>query len=212
MTAPVVTEPTRRGDEYLAWLPAALLVGFYTVFLYNNALNIPQLDDYSNLLKFLVDYLDAGSWADRRSLLFSSNHTEHLTLLNRLPVLLQYLLTGELNLRQLIIVGNGFTVLAFLLFVSQLPEASRDGFHLTLGALLLFQPFGWYNGTWAMAALSNLGVWPLGFAALIAANHATLSWRRLSVAFVFGLFASLTQGNGIVAFLLAPLALACRLR
>lgn len=212
MTAPAATEPTRRGDEYLAWLPAALLVGFYTVFLFNHALNIPQLDDYSNLLKFLVDFLDAGSWADKRALLFSSNHTEHLTLLNRLLVLLQYSLTGELNLRQLIFVGNGFTALTFLLFLSQLPKDARDAFHVTLGALLLFQPFGWYNGTWAMAALSNLGVWPLGFAALIAANHGTLSWRRLSVAFVFGLFACLTQGNGMVAFLLAPLALAFRLR
>lgn len=212
MSVPAVTEPTRKRDEFLAWLPAALLIGFYTVFLFNHALNIPQLDDYSNLLKFVVDYLDTGSWAEKRALLFSSNHTEHLTLLNRLLVLLQYSLTGELNLRQLIFLGNGFTVLTFVLFFSQMPSDARDAFHVSLGALILFQPFGWYNGTWAMAALSNLGVWPLGFAALIAVNHATLSWRRLSVAFVFGLFACLTQGNGIVALLLAPLALAFRVR
>ncbi len=199
-------------DPYSWWLPVAFLIGFYALFLYVNAVNIPQADDYSNLLKFLVDYLDAGSWEEKRRLLFLPNNTEHLTLLNRLLVLAQYHLAGELNFRHLIFVGNSFALLTFLLFVSQLPPASRHGFNVALGALLLFQPLGWHNGTWAMAALSNLGVWPLGLAALILANHAFLSWRRVLGAFMLGFAACLTQGNGFVVFLLLPLAIACRVR
>ncbi|MEM0955392.1 MAG: hypothetical protein AAGI24_14725 [Pseudomonadota bacterium] len=198
-------------DHTTAWLFVFALVGFYAVFLFDNALNIPQVDDYSTLLGFLSSYLDADTWSQRASLLFAKP-SEHLLLLNRVVALGQYYLTGALNFRQLVFIGNGFVLLTFLLFVRQLPAGTGRPLQLMLGALMLFQPLAWHSGTWAMAALSNFGVWPLGLIALAAANHTVLSWQRLLVALFFGLAACFTLGNGVIVLLLIPLAIAFRVR
>ena len=195
-----------HADRISAWLLVIVLVGFYGIFLYSNVVNIPRLDDYNALLSFIVEYRDADTWAERFKLL-TTKHNEHLLLLNRLIALTQYSLIGEINVRQLVFVGNSFMLITFLLYVSQLPASENRPFQLTLGALILFQPLAWHSGTWAMAALSNFGVWPLGLSALIAANHSRLRIGRICAAFLLGLAACFTLGNGFVVFLLLPLVI-----
>lgn len=193
-------------DQYSARLIVIVLIGFYGIFLYVSVVNIPRLDDYNTILSFMVEYLDADTWAERWRLL-TARTSEHFLVLNRLIALFQHSLTGEINFRQLAFVGNSFILITFLLYVSQLPASDNRPFQLTLGALILFQPLAWHNGTWAMAALSNFGVWPLGLAAIIAANHNQLRFGRICAAFLLGLAACFTLGNGFVVFLLLPLVI-----
>ena len=162
------------------------------------AINIPHWDDLA-VRNSLVSFLTTDSLAEKIKVLFAQ-HNEHRIFLTRVFALLVYQLTGTLNLKALMVIGN--LALAGLLFVFY--KVSRQ-YKLSLWTLvpvsfLLFMSSLYENVFWGMASVQNFWVILLAFLSLYFLVHsygkATIGYFVLAVLFCFlGVF---TSSNGIL--------------
>lgn len=146
----------------------ALAVLAYCVLLAATSVNVPYLDDYDVILRFL---LEAGEPdAEWLKLLFAQ-HVEHRLVFVRLTALTLMGITGQVDFVALAWIGSlGLALLATGLFVAFRLQAPLRAKCLLFSpvALLLFQPQSWDSFFWATSSLSNLWVLPLGLATLLA--------------------------------------------
>ncbi|RRA98716.1 hypothetical protein [Larkinella rosea] len=206
--APAAPEPENKAITIgKAALGAGLLlipVFIYYRTVYNNAVNVPFEDDFDSALKFLSSYLfKTNSLVDRVKLIFSQ-HNEHRIVFDRLVFLLDYYLTGFLNFRHLILVGNlSLVFLAYLLFRSSFPgmRLADKLLYFVPVAFGLFQLHFWELTVWGMASLQNLYVVVFALLGFYALSQTPKKANWFVVACVAGVAAAFTSGNGMFTFL-----------
>jgi hypothetical protein len=114
---------------------AVVCIFYYCSVLYS--LNIPWFDDIENIPYFLVNWLEGQTFSEKWQALIRPNN-EHRVLAARLVVLAQYYVSGVLNFKVLVFLGN-LTVLGFFgLFVYNFSRQSGRWFLILPAALLIF--------------------------------------------------------------------------
>ncbi|MFN8343838.1 MAG: hypothetical protein U0X91_02475 [Spirosomataceae bacterium] len=97
------------------WLFLCLIPVFLLAFvLYKNSINLPVGDDVYVMGMFNL-WKEADAWTDKLGVLFSQ-HNEHRLVITRLLALLQYSISGFIDLRWWIILGNVSLPFIVLLF------------------------------------------------------------------------------------------------
>ena len=186
----------------LVFLPAIL---FYSI-LFSTALNIPWLDDYEAILKFVNGWKMIDGLSTKASYFLASQHNEYKLFFEQAVVLLQFDLLGRIDFRWLSAIGNGFVLLlAFLLWKMFLPTRRDVVFRLALFlpvSCLLFQLQYKETLNWAMAGLQNIPVLFFSFASVYLLQASTR--RAFTGALAFYVLAVASSGNG---FLLLPIGL-----
>lgn len=188
--------PTR--SQSAGWLLGAGLlavpvIAFAVVWNYY-AVNVPKWDDHAlrNFL-YLFDQEDTFSGKIYQ---FFRQHNEHRIVYDRLIAFLDYHLTGKLNFRHLMAVGN-LSLVGLLLICADLFR--REGRALVYAlpvALIILNLANWENMFWGMAALQNFSVvlW------VVLSIYWLTYTKRWGLAIVSAILATLTSGNGILVW------------
>jgi hypothetical protein len=186
---------------YFSLLTMAIVAGGYFFAVYKYSINIPFWDDYTHL-KVITELTSSDSLPKKIQLLFSL-HNEHRIVFARLVTLATLMLSGKLNFIVLILLGNlsllGIGVLLFLVFNGNKKEAPREKVIYFLPVVLLLFNLSYHEASvWAVAALSSLMVVFLSFSCLfILLRFEAKTFVGMGGAFVLGMLAAYTQGNGL---------------
>jgi hypothetical protein len=200
-----------RGKQSVAGLAIpALLIAFPAALFYGILLprlaNLPFLDDYDAVLRFLNQIVQLKGAAAKLCFFLAEQHNEYKLFLEEGVVWAQLALLGHVNFVQLCLLGDSAVlVLALLLWSMFLPNekdlAKRLAYFAPV-AWLLFQLEYRETLNWAMASMQNL--WVLVFS--LGAIHCLLRSTRKAYAGALVLYALAVaaSGNG---FLLLPVGL-----
>lgn len=174
-------------------IPAMLLfkiVGEYTY-------NIPKLDDYDAILKFIIDFKKAD-FSTRLYLLFSQ-HNEHRILTSRIIYLLQYYLTGTINFKNIIYIGNLQLIPIFVLLACFIKRFTPSLWPIPAfaAALCIFDLGGYDNSGFAMAAIQNYGV--VMYFLLSLYFYHTKGKHSIWIAPLLQIACTFSSGNGVIA-------------
>ncbi|MFN3379537.1 MAG: hypothetical protein ACK41O_08785, partial [Runella zeae] len=182
--------------KILNYVVAALLLivaFFFYRFVFQNAVNIPFFDDYA-YLEYIIKFKDAPNlWHFLRELEYK--HNGHGVITAKLVFWLDYLLTGEVNYRTLIVAGSGLAILLFGYFWKVL-SVNKIPFYCVLPVgLLLFTPAYHENIFWAAALWQYTASFVLGIATyyLLAMPQ---RWALVG-AITAGFLTTYTNGNGL---------------
>jgi hypothetical protein len=169
------------------------------------AVNVAKWDDHA-LREFLFNFDKETTLSGKIYLLFKQ-HNEHRIVYDRIVTLLDYALTGKLNFRHLMLVGNLSLVGLLVIFVAILRHEKRPALYALPVALLLFNLSQWENMFWGMAALQNFSVvlWVLGSLYFLSYTN------RWTMAFLLAVLATLTSGNGMLIWPLGFMLLALQI-
>jgi hypothetical protein len=167
--------------------------------------SIPKWDDHA--LRAFLYYSDQETTFVGKIYQLFKQHNEHRIVYDRIVTLLDYKLFGKLNYVHLMLIGNLSLVGLLAVFVAVLRRAGLTVFHALPVALLLFNLSQWENMFWGMASLQNFSVvlWVVAAFYLLSYTH----WWLL--AFVAGVLATLTSGNGLMVWPVGFVLLALRL-
>ena len=189
--------PANKYPTYLGYLLISLPVIVYFTLVSKFALNIPFRDDYPSILTFLNNY-KVAFFSDRIALLFSQ-YNQHRLFSSRLIVLSYYAITGTLNFRHIIFLGNIQLIFTLLFIVHFIRKALPSYWILPsfVMSLCLFDLSDWNNATWAMASLQNLGIVFLMTASLYFYSLNKKAYLSLGILFQF--ICTFSSGNGIIA-------------
>ena len=158
------------------------------------AVNVPKWDDHA-LRAFLYNY-DQETTVSGKIYQFFRQHNEHRIVYDRIVAFLDFHLTGKLNYRHLMAVGNLSLVGLLAVFVAVLHRANRSVWYAVPVALVLFNLSQWENMFWGMAALQNFSVvlW------VVAALYWLTYSNRWGLGIASAIFATLTSGNGLIVW------------
>jgi hypothetical protein len=186
--------PIRPLRAVLATFP--LILGFYW-FCVTYSVNFPYYDDFEALTKFVYDFHTHSSLLKRVSLLFAQNF-EHRVVLLKSVALVHYFVTGSLNFKALILVGNLSLLGCWLVFFLYYTKGQLPLSALVIVTGLLFQ-IQHYEDTviWATCALQHA---PCLFMTLVAV-YAALQGRGWT-GLLAGALAMFSSANGIITPLL----------
>lgn len=173
-------------------------VGVYFFFVVYFSENIPFMDDYDAILKFVIDFVGEESFLKRIQLVFSQ-HNDHRLAFLHLVVLAQYYVIGGINFQHLIILGN-LSIIAILFILWKAFECSKyKSYHFLPAVYLLFSLAYFEASLWAMVSLSGLSVVAFSFAAIY------LLGKDKNCHFIgscfFATAAVFTQGNGKIVLM-----------
>ena len=190
--------PDSLGSFASTALVALPVLSFFAL-LATAAVNVPYLDDYDTILRFLLETREPSAETLR---LLLAQHVEHRLVFLR-AVALGLAGTGPINFVTLAWLGClGLTLGAAGFFVAFRPNG-REGAPVSAkllwfapAALALFQPQFWDAFFWATSALSNLWVLPLALATLLVLARG--GFLAMACAAALAAATTLTQGNGLL--------------
>lgn len=208
-------------NSYVAGLGARGLWGFVLLLITTLAciyyyaigslsVNLPWFDDY---VQFLGTYLRLGqdpSFGKWLTILLEQPQwnglikSDHRLGFARATMMASKALTGEVNFRYLIMIGNAFVGLLFLALWANSPLARREPIVMLPIALFVFSLAHWESAIWASAALLY---YPAAFFALMAIAAALILKRSLAPAVVGGGLSALSQANGLLGYPVISVAL-----
>jgi hypothetical protein len=216
MTEPVGSrqeDGTRTGKIHGAVLAGALALSAapivaYAGLLFGVSSNLPYLDDYDVILRFLNDSHAARSAGEQLSLLFAQ-HVEHRMAFLRALALASQHLQGGVDFDLLNKLGSlGLLALTFLLYAA----VQRDGAShaerivtFTPVPLVLIHPQFWDCLLWPTSSLANFWVVAFALASLLLVVRSGPA--ALLGAIGFAGLATFSQGNGMLVWGLGALAL-----
>lgn len=151
-----MTENKNYLKRYSLWISVLPAIAFFTLFFYY-AVNIPHSDDWDVLYMFCI--WDDLTFIDKVKVIFTQ-HNEHRIAITRLFALLQYHLSGQVDVRSWMLLGNlGYLLIFFVLYRFLRRERLEE--LLPTLSLFLFTPFafgnifsGMQNGNTLFVALS----------------------------------------------------------
>ena len=190
-------QPLKRMSlVYLTAAFVALPVLAYGLLLAIVSVNIPYLDDYDTVLRFL---LEARAPDAAPLQLVLAQHAEHRLVLLRAVALAMVGVTGRVDFVAFAWLGfAGLLVLTLGLFAAWRTgeNASARLLPFAPAVWFLFQPQFWDACFWATSALSNLWVLPLALTTLLVLRRET----RIALlgAAALASLTTLTQGNGVL--------------
>lgn len=180
---------------YAIWtiLFAVIAVFWFSVF--TLSFNFPFYDDFENIVQFILRFRESSGIWDKVVLLFEQNF-EHRVLFSKLVTLLQYALTGQVNIRWLIVLGNISLLGISALFYTFYREQKLSLPALLAICCLLFQ-VQHYEDTisWATCSLQHapcicFSLWSF---------HLALKRKRPYASAALALLALFSSANGLAA-------------
>jgi len=179
----------------------ALLIHYTVLLIY--AENIPIGDDYYDVFRFLYRYEHAASVKEKLLALYAQ-HNEHRTTLSRIVYLAMYDLSGTINFRELILIGDLSTLGIIILLAKQYKNQKHAIAICAFIATFILNLQSWQSMLWAMTALSSYSVIFFMLACFTSLTTNKTAW--VFFAMLFAVCASLSMGNGLLAW---PLGLLC---
>lgn len=180
------------------WTTLVIVIAIFGLVVFRYSFNFPFYDDFENIVLFIHKFTTTNSLIDRIALLFEQNF-EHRVLFSRVVTLTQFLLTGQVNIKWLIIIGD-LSLLGVLWLFYTYQKTGR----LSLPALLaigclLFQ-LQTYEDTisWATCSLQHA---PCIFFSLWS-FHLALHRRNLYASGALALLALFTSANGLATIVI----------
>ena len=181
------------------WLLLPALLYFVVVLQYSP--NVPIIDDYDAILGFLLKFTHADGW--HKFLLLFSQYGEHRILHSRLIYVCMYYLTGTVNFRTLIIIGNLQLVPILWVIVYLLRKYAGTYWWVPafVFSLCIFDTNTYEAGSMAMSAIQNFGVPMLFMLALYSYDRGGV-WMGVVLTFLL----VMSGGNGMIGALFICLA------
>lgn len=190
---------THNKEVFFVFCLVALSVAAHYYVLFQYASNIPKIDDYTDIFRFINRYRDATGWYEKLVLIFEQ-HTSHRTAFSRLIYTIMYGLFGQINLKILILIGDLSTLGIIYLFSEAFRKKESHLYFGAFSAIFLLNLQSWEGMLWAMTALSNYCVVFFALAsisALVSERKGCFPW---AVALAF--LSSFSQGNGVFIWLI----------
>ena len=180
-----------------SWLLLPAIVFYYQV---NQHLqNIPVMDDYDIILKFLLNFKHASTWG-RLALVFSQ-YGEHRLVPSKLFYLAYYYLTGGVNFRVIGLIGDLQLLpvgLIGIYFIRRL-DVKYWQIPALIWMLLVFDLNTYENAMMPMYGVSNYGVVCYFFCSLFFYSR---SRRWIPLAILFQAMCIFSNGNGLAGGLI----------
>ncbi|MFY7828699.1 MAG: hypothetical protein ACOVQ4_16340 [Flectobacillus sp.] len=190
------------GDTNLKWWHILLVlfpILFYYSWVWYFGVDCPQLDDFGVLLN-LVDVSNASNFTEKLRLVFSP-HNEHRIVFTKLAFSLVGLTDkGAVDIYKVLFLGNLTLIGIACIFYKAIVQIKQSWIYALAISCMLFQMQFFENTFFGMASVQNIGVYLwLGLSCWKIAQIPQDS-KQLKWAFLFGVFATLTSGNGMVVF------------
>lgn len=193
------------------WLGISLIaipVIYFFILLDAHVVNIPYTDDF-NLLETVQKLRNAGNFVEMLEALFEQVN-QHRFGFERLVMLIMYALTGSVNIKTQIIIGDLFMLgIGYLLYLSLKKEGISWYWFIPV-PYILFNLVYFENAYWGIAALQNT---PLIFFALLTAyGLAREDKKGFRIAIIAALLTTFTSGSGLLAWIVGMVLLAFQKR
>ena len=186
-----------------AWIFLPVIPFFAVVF--QNAPNIPIMDDYDAILSFLSKW-KLSDWGQRMTLLFAQ-YNEHRLLYSRLVYVVYYSLFGNVNFRNLIFLADLQLVFIASIAVYFIRKCMQKHWQIIsfIAVLCIFDFNTYENGSIAMYGMQNYGVIFLFFLSLFFYSRGGKWIIGAAIIQVLCIFSS---GNGMIGALFIALCMA----
>lgn len=185
----------QQSSSRFYWLLvlATAYVSWYFYYVVQYAVNIPYLDDYDAILRYILTFREVGFGEQLKSLLLP--HNEHIMMMTRVVSWISYDLTGKIDFVTLLLMGNGLLLIQLAFLYRLFTPSNRFSVIYFLVVILVFlNPQYSPTSFWAMALWSNIWViLPVTLSIFLLSNPKIWYWA-LPVALI-SLF---SNGNGLM--------------
>ena len=175
---------------------------FFWYLFFKYALDAPLWDDFA-LIDFILKIHARTNTLGQNLSLFFAQHNAHRIVYDRLMFYCVYELTGKINFKILMFIGNLSLMGILYYFYKSLSVSRLSAWIFVPIPFLLLSLQGHENTFWAMASLQNYGVLCWVMASLY---YLTIN-KKLALSIFFAVLATFTSGNGLFVFGLGILAL-----
>lgn len=188
------------------WLGIGLIavpVIYFFILLDAHVVNIPYTDDF-NLLETVQKLRNASNVVDMMKVLFEQVN-QHRFAFERIVMLIMFAITGTVNIKTQIVIGNLFLLgIGYLLYLNFKKE--NISWHLFIPVpYVLFNLVFFENVYWGIAALQNT---PLIFFAFLTAHGLARQDRKgFRIAVIAALLTTFTSGSGMLAWVVGAVLL-----
>jgi len=195
-----------RIRAWRQWLGIALIavpVIYFFILLDAHLVNIPYTDDF-NLLETVQKLRNSGSFLEMLKALFEQVN-QHRFGFERIVMLILYVLTGTVNIRTQIIIGDLFMLgIGYLLYLSLKKEGISWYWFIPV-PYILFNLVYFENAYWGIAALQNTPL--IFFAMLTAYGLARGDEKGFRIGLMAALLTTFTSGSGLLAWIVGMIIL-----
>ncbi len=188
------------------WLWLGLVVVpivYFYIILESHIINIPFTDDY-NLLETVHNFRNSNSFLDSVKILFEQVN-QHRFAFERIVMLIMVFLTGTVNIKIQILIGNLFMLgILYLLFLA-LKRERISWYYFIPVPYMLFNLAYFENAYWGIAAIQNT---PLIFFSFLSAYGVARQDRKgWYSGLSFALIATFTSGSGLLTWIVGGIIL-----
>lgn len=200
-----------KMKSWRQWLGLGLIavpVVYFFILLDAHLVNIPYTDDF-NLLETVQKLRNAGSFVDMLKALFEQVN-QHRFGFERIVMLIMFVLTGTVNIKTQIIIGDLFMLgIGYLLYLTIRKEGISWYWFIPV-PYILFNLVYFENAYWGIAALQNTPL--IFFAMLTAFGLARQDEKGFRIALIAALLTTFTSGSGLLAWIVGMVLLAFQKR
>lgn len=195
------------NSRTLQYVLGISLLGVPIVYFYLiidvHLVNIPYTDDW-NLLETIHNFRNAPNFVEASKVLFEQVN-QHRFAFERLVMLAMVALTGTVNIKALIILGNLFLLGIAYLFFLTLRREGLPWYYFIPVPYVLFNLVFYENAFWGIAAIQNTPL--IFFAFLSAYGLGRRNTSGLILGTVAALITTFVSGTGMVTWVIGVLIL-----
>ncbi|MCF0074757.1 hypothetical protein LZD49_30000 [Dyadobacter sp. CY261] len=201
-----VTFFIKKIQPWRQWLGIGLIVApvlYFFILLDAHVVNIPYTDDF-NLLETVQKLRHSRGFVEMLEVLFEQVN-QHRFAFERIVMLIMFVLTGAINIKTQIIIGDLFLLgISYLLYINFKKE--NISWYLFIPVpYILFNLVFFENAYWGIAALQNTPL--IFFAFLTAHGLARQDKKGLWIAIIAALLTTFTSGSGMLTWIVGILIL-----
>ena len=182
--------------KIISWLFILLPVGIFFAVFSRFTVNAPINDDFSAILAFINSYVSTPSFEGKIKLLLGQAN-EHRIAYDRVWTIISYKVFHTINFNFLSLIGNLSLVGIAILYFNKFRSLAKPLYLFIPVTVLLFNFASWENITFAMAGLSNFGVFLFMLLSLHFLTHNKANKTTLFLSILFLFFALFTQGGAL---------------
>lgn len=186
----------------------AIPIIYFFILLDAHVVNIPYTDDF-NLLETVQKLRNADNFLEMVKVLFEQVN-QHRFAFERIVMLIMLVLTGTVNIKLQIFIGNlALFGIGYLLYLG-IKKEGISWYYFIPVPYILFNLVFWENAYWGIAALQNTPL--IFFAFLTAHGLAREDKKGFRMALVAALLTTFTSGSGMLAWIVGLVMLAFQKR